>query len=250
MDSAASARPALRRPSWTKARDRFFRLCATTWDPGCWGWALDGWWLYTLEWTPFRSVRLLQRRPLTWQPTTCWAKPWKFRSISSWVAACAIEYRCFGLPRAGRLKKTQDAVTKVREGYRTLGIKVAALPPERDVARIKAIRGAVGPYGTVLLSTFTGARFQGDPSIPPVFDSRLMLCWTGRIAETLRKRPDAVRSIHPTYSVAAIGADAVSLTQDTSNPFRRVPRIPRTGNLQDLMIAISCPSASATSAAL
>jgi aminoglycoside 3-N-acetyltransferase len=36
----------------------------------------------------------------------------------------------------------------------------------------------------------------------------------GRIPETFRQRPDAVRSLHPTHSVAAIGAEAVELTKD------------------------------------
>jgi aminoglycoside 3-N-acetyltransferase len=34
------------------------------------------------------------------------------------------------------------------------------------------------------------------------------------IPETLRKRSQAVRSLHPTHSVAALGADALALTRD------------------------------------
>ena len=52
------------------------------------------------------------------------------------------------------------------------------------------------------------------PDNPPIFDPVNTPCWTGQIPETFRKRPDAVRSMHPTHSVAAIGADAHLMTQD------------------------------------
>jgi aminoglycoside 3-N-acetyltransferase len=49
---------------------------------------------------------------------------------------------------------------------------------------------------------------------PPVFDPVAQSCWTGIIPETLRRRPHAVRSLHPTHSVAAIGAEAERLTRN------------------------------------
>jgi aminoglycoside 3-N-acetyltransferase len=39
-------------------------------------------------------------------------------------------------------------------------------------------------------------------------DVRRSVCWTGRIPETARLRPDARRSLHPTHSVVALGAQA------------------------------------------
>ncbi|MFD1175848.1 aminoglycoside N(3)-acetyltransferase [Paenibacillus puldeungensis] len=65
--------------------------------------------------------------------------------------------------------------------------------------------------GTVLVPTLTGSA-QDSPENPPLFDVTRTPCWTGRIAETLRLRPEADRSLNPTHSVAAIGANAVSLT--------------------------------------
>ncbi len=74
-------------------------------------------------------------------------------------------------------------------------------------AVIDALLEAVGPTGTVLFPTLTGAR-QDGPDHPPRIDVRTTPCWTGRIPETARQRPDAIRSLHPTHSIAAIGAGA------------------------------------------
>ncbi len=70
---------------------------------------------------------------------------------------------------------------------------------------IAALLDAVGPGGTVLFPTLTGAESDG-PQHPPHMDVVRSPCWTGRIPETARLRPDAMRSLHPTHSVAAIGA--------------------------------------------
>jgi aminoglycoside 3-N-acetyltransferase len=74
-------------------------------------------------------------------------------------------------------------------------------------AVIDALLAAVGPDGTVLFPTLTGSEDLG-PDHPPVMDVRATPCWTGRIPETARQRPDARRSFHPTHSIAAIGAAA------------------------------------------
>lgn len=78
-------------------------------------------------------------------------------------------------------------------------------------AVIDALLQAVGPSGTVMVPTLTGSPSDG-PDNPPVFDVRSTPCWTGRIPETFRRRPDAVRSLHPTHSVAVIGRKAGWLT--------------------------------------
>jgi aminoglycoside 3-N-acetyltransferase len=67
--------------------------------------------------------------------------------------------------------------------------------------------------GTVLVPTLTGNETL-SPANPPRFDPRRTPCWTGRVPEAFRQRPEAVRSLHPTHSVAAIGADARALTGD------------------------------------
>ena len=80
-------------------------------------------------------------------------------------------------------------------------------------AVIDAFLDAIGPQGTLLVPTLTGHEGLSAAN-PPVFDPAQQRCWTGIIPETLRRRPGAVRSLHPTHSVAALGRDAESLTCD------------------------------------
>ena len=78
---------------------------------------------------------------------------------------------------------------------------------------IDAILVAVGKEGTMLVPTLTGSEKLSVEN-PPVFDVANTACWTGKIPETFRKRAAVVRSLHPTHSVAAIGAKAQYFTQD------------------------------------
>jgi aminoglycoside 3-N-acetyltransferase len=78
---------------------------------------------------------------------------------------------------------------------------------------IDALLNVLGAQGTLMVPTLTGSEAL-SPTNPPFFDPSNSPCWTGRIPETLRQRPNAIRSLHPTHSVAAIGADAVLLTKD------------------------------------
>jgi len=64
---------------------------------------------------------------------------------------------------------------------------------------------AVGPQGLVVMPTFT----YDNESFAPDAPGR-----TGALTEVFRRRPDTVRSAHPTYSVAAIGAGAAELLED------------------------------------
>ena len=72
-------------------------------------------------------------------------------------------------------------------------------------AVIDALLHVVGSSGTVLFPTLTGT-MSDLPENPPRIDLTTTPCWTGLIPETARQRPDAVRSIHPTHSVVALGA--------------------------------------------
>ncbi|WP_407271847.1 aminoglycoside N(3)-acetyltransferase [Radiobacillus sp. PE A8.2] len=79
-------------------------------------------------------------------------------------------------------------------------------------AVIQSLVDAVGEKaGTVIVPTITGNAEEG-PNKPPIFNVNETRSWTGAIPETFRKRSDAVRSLNPTHSVAAIGASAVNLT--------------------------------------
>lgn len=70
-------------------------------------------------------------------------------------------------------------------------------------AIIAALVSVVGPDGLVVMPTFTYDTGRFDPQTTP---GR-----TGVIAETLRGRAGAIRSLHPFYSVAALGNGAAEL---------------------------------------
>lgn len=85
---------------------------------------------------------------------------------------------------------------------------------------IEALVEAVGEDGTVLFPTLTGS-VEDSRTKPPIFDALNTRCWTGTIPETARHRQDAIRSLHPTHSVAAIGKLAYWFT--TGHEFVRTP---------------------------
>jgi aminoglycoside 3-N-acetyltransferase len=72
----------------------------------------------------------------------------------------------------------------------------------------------VGNTGTVLVPTLTFGAKELLADNPHVFDPKRTPCYTGRIPEVFRQRKDAVRSVHPTHSVAAIGPHTGYLIQD------------------------------------
>ncbi len=83
---------------------------------------------------------------------------------------------------------------------------------------IEALLDACTPEGTVMAPTITGKREHGRNN-PPYFDVLRTPCWTGIIPETLRKMPDAQRSLHPTHSVAALGNDVQHLLGEHVNSY-------------------------------
>jgi aminoglycoside 3-N-acetyltransferase len=97
---------------------------------------------------------------------------------------------------------------------------------------LDALLAVVGSSGTVVFPTLTGTEMDG-PDCPPVVDVRVTPCWTGRIPETARQWPGARRSLHPTHSVTALGADAASYASghetgespcDVRSPYHRLIR--------------------------
>lgn len=85
---------------------------------------------------------------------------------------------------------------------------------------VDALIQSVTDSGTVLFPTLTG-RPEDGPDHPPTFDVRHTIPWTGHIPNTARQRPNAIRSLHPTHSVAAIGMFAEWFT--AGHEFVRTP---------------------------
>lgn len=112
--------------------------------------------------------------------------------------------------------------TQLSEGFSALGVpqggKVLVHSSLRSLglvdgganAVIDSLLAVLGPAGTLLVPTLTGSGAL-SPQNPPIFDPVQTPAWTGIIPETLRRRADAIRSLHPTHSAAAIGADASAL---------------------------------------
>ena len=65
---------------------------------------------------------------------------------------------------------------------------------------IDALLTAIGPEGTLVMSTLTGWGAPFDPANSPSA--------VGIISEVFRKRPGVLRSLHPVHSVAAFGKRA------------------------------------------
>lgn len=70
---------------------------------------------------------------------------------------------------------------------------------------VDALLEAVGPEGLVVVPTF---------ACKPPFDRKVSATPLGAIPDRLWRRPNAVRSLHPTHSVAAIGKGAEELIKD------------------------------------
>lgn len=74
---------------------------------------------------------------------------------------------------------------------------------------VEALVAAVSPGGTVCVPTITGSAKYSRLNPPRFAPSDP--CWTGAIPEAFRRASGAVRSLHPTHSVACIGPRAREL---------------------------------------
>src|ERR1044071_4430464 len=72
----------------------------------------------------------------------------------------------------------------------------------------------VGAGGTLLFPTYPRLSSYEFLSRGEVFDVKKSASYTGILSEVARRRANAVRSLHPTKSVCALGAGALELTRD------------------------------------
>jgi aminoglycoside 3-N-acetyltransferase len=104
----------------------------------------------------------------------------------------------------------------------------------------------VGNEGTLLFPTYPKLPSSEFLACGEVFDVRKSVSYTGLLTELARRHPKAVRSLHPTKSVCAIGPLAEKLTAehhkspypyDATSPYYKV--IPRDGKIVGLGLTTS-----------
>jgi aminoglycoside 3-N-acetyltransferase len=89
---------------------------------------------------------------------------------------------------------------------------------------LKLLRDVIGNDGTMLFPTYPNHRISSYEYLlqGKTFDVRRTPSYAGLLTEFARKQPEAVRSLHPTKSVCAIGPLARELTsthQDSLYPY-------------------------------
>ena len=86
----------------------------------------------------------------------------------------------------------------------------APRPSEIPGIYLKAFQSVLGDSGTIVVPTYTTSFGRyGKPFVLEESPSEM-----GLFSETVRKSPGARRSLHPIYSVAALGRQAAELTED------------------------------------
>lgn len=95
------------------------------------------------------------------------------------------------------------------------------------------LQDVVGPRGTLLFPTYPNQRVSSYEYLQAghVFDIRRTPSYTGLLTEIARRQKDAIRSLHPTKSVCAIGPNAREMTAthqqspwpyDTNSPYYKL----------------------------
>lgn len=115
---------------------------------------------------------------------------------------------------------------------------------------VSALLEIIGGNGTLVASTIhlrkdAVAHFSENP----VFDVQHTPSSMGAISEAVRNLPQAVRSLHPTHSVTAVGKSAAYLTVDhhrSDRPFGATSPYYRLGELGGKILLLGVPLASMT----
>ena len=96
----------------------------------------------------------------------------------------------------------------LHSGFSNLNLQLSI----KEVAEILLER--LGPDGTLLLPTFPPLPALEWMLAPDKFDVRRTPCLTGLLPEYVRRLPNAIRSLHPSKAVVAIGPRAKELVSD------------------------------------
>lgn len=101
---------------------------------------------------------------------------------------------------------------------------------------LEAILETVTPAGAVLMPAFSRPQPDG------VFDVRTTPSRTGLLTETLRRHPDAGRSLHPTHSIAGWGERAPDLLEghDRTSGLGRGSPLHKAAEAGALVLMIGC----------
>ena len=114
---------------------------------------------------------------------------------------------------------------------------------------VNALLEILGPEGTLVVPTFTdvvAARYPGF-----VFDPLNTPSYMGAITETIRRRRNARRSLHPWHSVAAIGPMAATLTtKGSESPWGVSSPMPQIASQNGMFLLLGVPYLSLTLAHL
>ncbi|MBU0714594.1 MAG: AAC(3) family N-acetyltransferase [Verrucomicrobia bacterium] len=94
--------------------------------------------------------------------------------------------------------------------------KALGLPDVSPVDVVRTLIECIGPDGTIMMPTFTYS-YSGIWNVRPFNPQTTPGAGNGVLTETLRQYPGALRSSHPTYSVAAYGRHAAQLTKNKEN---------------------------------
>jgi aminoglycoside 3-N-acetyltransferase len=100
-----------------------------------------------------------------------------------------------------------------------------------------AITGIIGPRGTLIVPTYTYSFPRKEAFSPSDTASQM-----GIFAEWVRRLPESVRSCDPSYSAAAIGADADSfVTAAPSNSFAEDSHFARLMEAEGIVVNVNFP---------
>lgn len=87
-------------------------------------------------------------------------------------------------------------------------------PESNSFEILQLILGIIGQEGTLLAPTYPKVISREYMMNSDIFDVRNSVSYSGILTELVRRMPGAVRSLHPTKSVAAVGKRAWDMVKD------------------------------------